>query len=266
MLLCLPRRSPVVVGNWACHICRLPKNSSSRCAPSSKRLLDVTRFTTRVCLKGAGRMEVLSTDTTLLLPNAKAPPVLLFDVMGTIVRDPFFEEIPAFFGLSMKELLVVKHPTAWMEFESGQVTEEELMKNFFLDGRDVDIEGLKDCMIRGYSYLEGVEPLLSRLQSAGFNMHAFSNYPSWYMMIEEKLKLSQYLPWTFVSCNMGLRKPDKRVYLEATRQLKVDPSHCIFIDDRSKNVEAAVEVGMVGIVFQDAKQVERELAGFGYVF
>jgi hypothetical protein len=68
-------------------------------------------------------MEVLSTDTTLLLPNAKAPPVLLFDVMGTIVRDPFFEEIPAFFGLSMKELLVVKHPTAWMEFESGQVTE-----------------------------------------------------------------------------------------------------------------------------------------------
>lgn len=36
--------------------------------------------------------------------------------------------------------------------------------------------------------------------------------------------------------------------------------------DRSKNVEAAVEVGMVGIVFQDAKQVERELAGFGYVF
>jgi hypothetical protein len=89
----------------------------------------------------------------------------------------------------MKELLVVKHPTAWMEFESGQVTEEELMKNFFLDGRDVDIEGLKDCMIRGYSYLEGVEPLLSRLQSAGFNMHAFSNYPSWY-------QLSPHFPYT----------------------------------------------------------------------
>jgi hypothetical protein len=59
-----------------------------------------------------------------------------------------------------------------------------------------------------------------------------------YMMIEEKLKLSQYLPWTFVSCNMGLRKPDKRVYLEATRQLKVDPSHCIFIDDRYVQLKA----------------------------
>jgi hypothetical protein len=92
-------------------------------------------------------------------------------------------------SLSMKELLVLKHPTAWMEFESGQVTEEELMKNFFLDGRDIDIEGLKDCMIRGYSYLEGVEPLLSRLQSAGFNMHAFSNYPSWY-------QLSPHFPYT----------------------------------------------------------------------
>uniref|UniRef100_A0A0A9F967 Uncharacterized protein n=1 Tax=Arundo donax TaxID=35708 RepID=A0A0A9F967_ARUDO len=44
-------------------------------------------------------------------------PVLLFDVMDTVVRDPFYYHIPAFFQMSMKEHLESKHPTAWPEFE-----------------------------------------------------------------------------------------------------------------------------------------------------
>jgi len=66
------------------------------------------------------------------------------------------------------------------------------------------ISGLKECMSKGYIYLEGVEELLQRLLSAGFTMHAFSNYPCWYTMIEDKLQLSNYMPWTFVSCHMGM--------------------------------------------------------------
>lgn len=38
-------------------------------------------------------------------------PVLLFDVMDTIVTDPFFEAMPRFFNMSFKELLAAKHPT-----------------------------------------------------------------------------------------------------------------------------------------------------------
>ena len=32
----------------------------------------------------------------------KRPPVLLLDVMGTLVRDPFYEDIPAFFGYACR--------------------------------------------------------------------------------------------------------------------------------------------------------------------
>nr|XP_024370990.1 flavin mononucleotide hydrolase 1, chloroplatic-like [Physcomitrium patens]PNR57210.1 hypothetical protein PHYPA_004203 [Physcomitrium patens] len=190
-------------------------------------------------------------------------PVLLLDVMGTLVRDPFYEDIPAFFGMTMKELLAEKHPTCWIEFEMGQLTEDEVIKKFFADGRDFDIQGLKECMTKGYTYLEGVEELLQRLLSAGYTMHAFSNYPCWYSMIENTLQLSQYMPWTFVSCHMGLRKPDLEIYLEAARRLKLDPSDCVFVDDRAKNVEAAMAVGMKGIVFRNAKQLEEELAAQG---
>ncbi|XP_076953142.1 flavin mononucleotide hydrolase 1, chloroplatic-like isoform X2 [Bidens hawaiensis] len=112
--------------------------------------------------------------------SARKLPVLLFDIMDTIVRDPFYHDIPAFFGMSMKELLDCKHPTAWIEFEKGLIDEMELARIFFKDGRHFDLEGLKSCIYQGYEYLEGIEELLSALKENGYEMHAFTNYPIWY--------------------------------------------------------------------------------------
>ncbi|KAK4385724.1 Flavin mononucleotide hydrolase 1, chloroplatic [Sesamum angolense] len=209
----------------------------------------------------------LSTTTAGSSVNSSKPsrklPVLLFDIMDTIVRDPFYHDVPAFFGMSMKELLECKHPTAWIEFEKGLINETsggimiqqgtpktysyilnsrnyffqmELARTFFKDGRPIDLEGLKSCMRRGYSYIEGVEALLIDLKKSGYEMHAFTNYPIWYEIIEEKLKLSTYLSWTFCSCIMGKRKPDPNLYMDILKHLKIEPACCIFIDDRLSQV------------------------------
>ncbi|KAI3459157.1 hypothetical protein Pfo_015820 [Paulownia fortunei] len=158
-------------------------------------------------------------------------PILLFDIMDTIVRDPFYHDVPAFFGMSMKELLECKHPTAWIEFEKGLINEMELARIFFKDGRPIDLQGLKSCMRRGYSYIEGVKELLIDLKKNGYEMHTSTNYPIWYEIIEEKLKLSTYLSWTFCSCLMGKRKPDPDFYMDILKHLKVEPARCIFVDD-----------------------------------
>ncbi|KAL9426925.1 hypothetical protein AB3S75_033663 [Citrus x aurantiifolia] len=190
-------------------------------------------------------------------------PILLFDIMDTIVRDPFYHDVPAFFGMSMKELIECKHPNAWIEFEMGMISEMELARKFFKDGRPFDLEGLKICMKKGYSYLDGVEELLHELKQNNYEMHAFTNYPIWYETIEDKLKISTYLSWTFCSCVIGKRKPDPDFYLEVLRQLKVHPANCIFIDDRIRNVEAAVEVGIVGLHFKNANLLRDDLSQMG---
>ncbi|XP_010539484.1 PREDICTED: uncharacterized protein LOC104813550 [Tarenaya hassleriana] len=190
-------------------------------------------------------------------------PVLLFDVMDTIVRDPFYEDVPAFFRMPMKELLERKHPTAWFEFEEGLIDEDELIGKFFKDGRDFDLEGLKECMRSGYSYLDGMQQLLHALRDDDYEIHAFTNYPVWYEMIEEKLKLSAYLSWTFCSCTIGKRKPDPDFYLKVVKHLGVEPCDCIFIDDRLKNVDSARQIGMVGIRFENAETLKEDLARHG---
>ncbi|KAK3118687.1 hypothetical protein QOZ80_9BG0704140 [Eleusine coracana subsp. coracana] len=190
-------------------------------------------------------------------------PVLLFDVMDTIVRDPFYHHIPDFFQMSMKELLESKHPTAWSEFEMGLIDENELAKKFFNDGRSFDLEGLKECMVSAYEYIDGVEEILCCLKQNNYEMHAFTNYPVWYQLVENKLKLSKYLSWTFCSCLTGKRKPSPDFYLQAVDHLNVDPASCIFIDDRMANIEAALSVGMVGLHFKNAEVLRKDLCSLG---
>jgi FMN phosphatase YigB (HAD superfamily) len=90
-------------------------------------------------------------------------------------------------------------------------------------------------------------------------MHVLSNYPTWYLMIEERLGLSRYLPWSFVSCRTGVRKPDPEAFLGAARALALPPGACLFIDDHPANVEAARAVGMQALRFEGAASLRAEL-------
>jgi HAD superfamily hydrolase (TIGR01509 family) len=175
-------------------------------------------------------------------------PILLLDVMSTLVTEPFEQDIPAFFGMSLAELLAQKHPTAWVEFEHGTLTEEEYAARFFADGRPLDLAGFKAMMRRSYELMEGTAELLEELKAAGYPMYTLSNYSPWWHLIEEKLQLSRWVEWRFVSCITGVRKPHPEAYLIAARELGVAPGECLFVDDRQKNVDAAIAVGMRGLV------------------
>jgi FMN phosphatase YigB (HAD superfamily) len=185
--------------------------------------------------------------------------VILLDVMETLVTEPYYRAMPGFFGMSLEQLHEAKHPTSWIEFEEGKLTEAEYVPLFFRDGRPVDGDGLRRCVLDAYNWLDGAQQLLADLKAAGHAMHALSNYPIWYEMIESKLQLSRYLDWSFVSCRTGVRKPDRRAFLGAAESLQVSPGECVLIDDQLRNIEAARSVGMDAIHRQTTGQVREEL-------
>jgi FMN hydrolase / 5-amino-6-(5-phospho-D-ribitylamino)uracil phosphatase len=71
---------------------------------------------------------------------------VLWDVMDTLVVDPFQRTMPEFFGLTLKELMAIKHPTAWVRFERAELDEQSFLESFFQDGRSYDQEGFKACV------------------------------------------------------------------------------------------------------------------------
>lgn len=185
--------------------------------------------------------------------------------MDTLVHEPFHREMPAFFGLTLEELVEAKHPTAWVEFELGELSEEEFLARFFRDGRSFDRAALVRAVRDAYRWLPGMQELLGALRARGHAIHALSNYPSWYRMIEERLRLSRYLEWSFVSCDTGVRKPDPRAYLGAAARLGVEPGECILIDDREKNCAVARSLGMEALRFTSAPELAKELAQRGHL-
>ena len=186
------------------------------------------------------------------------PSTILWDVMGTLVHDPFYEEVPAFFGMTLDDLLAVKHPEAWRRCERGDMSVEDMERGFFADGRDYDIVGLRETMARSYRLLPGIESLLHALE--GVPMHVVSNYTPWYAMIEDELALSRWMAWSFVSCDIGARKPEASFYTTVLERLRVHPSSCVFIDDREDNCAGARAVGMYAILFEDAVTTRTSLS------
>jgi HAD superfamily hydrolase (TIGR01509 family) len=185
--------------------------------------------------------------------------------MDTLVHEPFHREMPAFFGLSLRELIAAKHPTAWIDFELGRLEEGEFLRGFFRDRRDFDRAALLAAVEDAYRFLPGMEELLAALAGRGHAIHALSNYPVWYRRIEQRLRLSRYLRWSFVSCETGLRKPDPEAFRGAARTLGVVPAECLLIDDRASNCAAARALGMDAVHFTSAAELWDELAERGFL-
>ena len=192
------------------------------------------------------------------------PDIILWDVMGTLIHDPFYEEVPAFFGMTLEELLEVKHPSVWSACERGEMSVEDMETSFFADGRAFDIAGLRETMQRSYRWLPGIEALLSTLRSREVPMHVVSNYTPWYAMIETAISLSNWVPWSFVSCDIGSRKPDAAYYATVLKRLSVPAARCVFIDDRAANCAGATAAGMHTILFEDGVTTATALSALGF--
>ncbi len=212
---------------------------------------------------GAARYSARVRTTAADSPPTPRARVLLLDVLDTLVHDPFYDEVLEFFGMSLDELFAVKDKQAWFAFERGELREQDMRARYFADGRALDLEGLRACMRAHYRLLPGVEELLTELRAAGVPMHALSNYPVWFELIEARLGLSRFLSWSFVSCRTGVRKPDAGAFLGAARALGVAPSRCLFVDDREKNCAGARAVGMSAHRFEGSEGLRAELVRRG---
>ena len=190
--------------------------------------------------------------------------LILWDIMDTLVRDPFFTHMPGFFGHSFDELIAQLRPRVWVDFELDKLSEPEFFERFFQDGRMFDGLGLKRCMRDAYAFVNGIEALLAELKLQGVPMYALSNYPRRYTLIDERLQLSRYVELSFISCHTGVRKPSAEAFQYACAALGRAPSDCVFVDDRAVNCDAARALGMSAVHFQgDVPELRRQLERLG---
>lgn len=189
-------------------------------------------------------------------------PVIVTDVLDTLVVDPFFNGMASHFSFdTLQQLIDAKTPQTWIDFEIGLIDEHQLARSFFKDSRPVDLDALKKFLLQTYKLLPGIDHMLTQLRLRHIPMHACTNYPQWTHLIEQAVKLNADfgVHWTFVSGAQGIRKPDLRVYHKVAQLAAAEISNCIFIDDRAKNCAAAEQAGMIPILFTSADDCQQQL-------
>lgn len=62
-----------------------------------------------------------------------------------------------------------------------------------------------------------------------------------------------------ISAEVGVMKPEPKIYMTALEGLGVKPDEAVFVDDMRENIEGARALGMHGILFVDREQILGEL-------
>lgn len=171
----------------------------------------------------------------------------------------------------------------WQEFKHKHFSEDpvqwELLRSLgqAVDAREASYEDLVNEIARasGVAHaevrqsLEGTKPnykLLEfiRHELSGYKVGVLSNANSHVM---EKIFSPEDLALfddVVLSVDTGLTKPDEAMFALACERLDVMPDECLFVDDKTSNLEAAQKVGMHPVHFQNVEQatraIKRELA------
>lgn len=133
-------------------------------------------------------------------------------------------------------------PTVWQSFAAEhRLTPAELaqLQADFYGGERVDPE-----------LVQFVRSLRPRYKTALLS-NAYANARE---LFTHKLRIHDITDELIISAEVGLAKPDPRMYLLAAERLGVQPHQAIFVDDVPGNVEAAQAVGMIGIQFRSTAQ------------
>ncbi len=107
--------------------------------------------------------------------------------------------------------------------------------------------------------MPGMHQLLTDLHEEGFQLYGLTNWGHKFWLVYKKYSIFQLLDGQVVSGEEHVVKPDPKIFNILLNRYGLNPEESIFTDDRAENVEGAQQLGIHGIVFQNAEQLREEI-------
>ena len=105
---------------------------------------------------------------------------------------------------------------------------------------------------------------LAALKENGTPVYGISNWSAeTFPPQRERFPFLSWLDDLVISGEVGVIKPDPRIFEILLERNDVAPESAVFIDDVARNAEAATRLGIHGIHFRSPGQLRRELAAVG---
>lgn len=114
------------------------------------------------------------------------------------------------------------------------------------------------AMIRGS--VPGMKDLVPEIVDSGIPLYSISNCPAEkYGDVTAAIPLISLFADVIVSGEVGIIKPDGRIYELALKRFAFRADQCLFVDDSAPNVRAAAKMGMNGVLFTSSSALRETL-------
>jgi glucose-1-phosphatase len=145
-------------------------------------------------------------------------------------------------------------------FDEGRISPEEFHAEAARSlGFDLDITAFKKIWNRIFTINPGIAALIRRLKK-NYRLLCLSNTNVWHFSYcIEKFPVLSLFDQFILSYAVGARKPRRRIFDEALQAARALPEQCCYIDDVTGYVQKARSMGMRGILFTSAEQLNHDL-------
>ena len=108
--------------------------------------------------------------------------------------------------------------------------------------------------------LPGMLEIIEDLKSRGVGLYGLTNWPAeTFTEARRRFKTIGSIDNYVVSSHVKLAKPEPAIYQLLLSKYNLKPEECVFIDDRKDNVDAAISLGMSGIVYPGSADQLKEI-------
>ena len=106
---------------------------------------------------------------------------------------------------------------------------------------------------------------LVRRLKAHCRVAVLSNVIKEHAVILQKEKVYDYFNPVVLSCKVGLRKPEPKVFAKAAELSKTTPGRCLLVDDSVENLEAAEKAGWRIYHYRDLDDFKMSMCKMGLI-
>ncbi len=191
--------------------------------------------------------------------------VIIFDYGGVIGNNPssyIYRAVSGKFGENIKRI-----KKEFLQFifqlEKSEISENKFWKKMAKDLNISDYEKLKKIWIGEFKKWAKINrtmiALLKDLRRRKYHICLLSNRIPFYRKGSITRVINKNFDSVIYSFDVGMRKPEKEIYLYILKRLKVSPQECIIIDDNLKNLFYPKKLKMKTIHFKSFPQCKKKL-------
>ncbi|HTQ39518.1 MAG TPA: HAD family phosphatase [Pirellulales bacterium] len=197
------------------------------------------------------------------------PPAFIYFDLGNVLcyfsRPQEIRQVAELSGVpedKVKDVLIGSHAILW-QYERGELNDEQFYSEFCrLTGSGPDMAALLQADSDIFTLNTALLPLVANLEDSQIPLGVLSNIsPShWRLVTDGRYGILPRAFQTFaLSYEIGVQKPDEKIYRRATELAGVPAERIFFVDDIEKNVAAARRCGWDAVQYTSPDALEQEL-------